>query len=186
MKTPTADDFFNLEGLCEVKFKSREKLISMRIQDFLALAEDGYDPEKAEFVESLMRSDERFTDVPCLLVDHNGDIAKITGHEGRHRARALAALGHEYMPVVLVMRPGKIGYSIRWSEQTDPERFDYAEVWPEVLEAETGSLPAPDGGMFQMPFPVSREDAAKAYVPGECPEAHELPKQNASRMPAMR
>ena len=186
MKTPTADDFFNLEGLCEVKFKSREKLISMRIQDFLALAEDGYDPEKAEFVEEIIRSGSQFFDVPGFMVAHDGDVARVMTHEGRHRARALANAGFTHMPVRLIMTPGEVGYSIRWSEQLDPRRFDYAEIWPAVLEAEIGSLPAPDGGMFQIPFPVSREDAATAYVPGSCPETHEPPKQKASRVPAMR
>lgn len=169
----SADEFFNLEGLREVRFKSREKLISMRIEDFLALAEHGYDPDKEETVERVIREGHTFDDVPGLLVAHDGDVAKVTGHEGRHRARALRYMGYTHIPVKLIINVGESGYSIRWSEQYDPKRFDYTPIWPEVLEAEYGSLPTPDGFVFQIPFPVSREDAGAAYVHGEIPTPHE-------------
>lgn len=164
------EDFFHIEGMREVKFKSREKLISMRIDVFLALAEDGHDPDKEAFVEELMRSGVRFSDVPCLLVNHDGDIARVNGHEGRHRARALAAAGYSHMPVNLIVSPGESGYSIRWSEQYDPARFDYAPIWPSVLKAEYGALPTPEGDVFQIPFPVSREDADAPYEPAADPQ----------------
>lgn len=194
----SADEFFNLDGLREVKYKSREKLVSMRIEDFLALAEDGYDPDKAVRTHELVRSGGKFPDTPGLIIAHDGEVARVVGHEGRHRARALLAEGYTHMPVMLLVTPGEVGYSIRWSEQYDPGRFDYAQIWPAVLEAEYGSLPAPGGGMFQMPFPVAREDASAPYDPcpwdtdpeyplePACASAAPLPNPNISRAPRMR
>jgi hypothetical protein len=194
----SADEFFDIEDLCEVKYKSREKLISMRIEDFLALAEHGFDPDKAGRTREIVRSGGKFPDTPGLLIAHDGEVARIVGHEGRHRARALLAEGYTHMPVMLLVTPGEVGYSIRWSEQYDPGRFDYAQIWPSILEAEYGSLPAPDGGMFQIPFPVTRADASAPYSPcpwetnpdspqePACMAAAPMPSPNTSRAPRMR
>jgi len=198
----SVEDYFDIDGLVEVRFKSREKLISMRIEDFLALAEHGYDPDKARGVEAVMAAGEKFHDVPCLRVEHNGDVANVVGHEGRHRARGLLAAGYTHMPVVLLTSPGEAGQSIRWSEQHDPSRFDYTTIWPSTLEAEYGALPGPDGSNFQIPFPVAREDAGTAYVqdnsPSSCEDAPEwcqeasheaagpITTQNTTRAPRMR
>lgn len=157
------EDYFDIDGLIQVRFKSREKLVSMRIEDFLAMAEHGYDPDKASGVDSIMASGEKFRDVPFLLVEHNGEVANVVGHEGRHRARGLLAAGYTHMPVVLLTSPGETGQSIRWSEQHDPSRFDYTAIWPSLLEAEYGAHPGPDGLPVQIPFPVSREDAGSPY-----------------------
>lgn len=194
----SADEFFNLDGLREVKYKSREKLISMRIEDFLALAEHGFDPDKAGFTSEVVRAGGKFHDTPGMIVAHDGDVARVVGHEGRHRARALLAGGYTHMPVILIVRPGEAGQSIRWSEQHDPRRFDYTTVWPSILEAEYGSLPAPDGGMVRIPFPVAREDAGNSYDPCPwetdpeypleplCTLAGPVNTQNVNRVPRMR
>lgn len=133
-----------------VEYKSREKLVSMPIREFLKLAKPGQAQYKADAITELLMEGKQFNTLPFLIFDVEGDEAFVTGHEGRHRARALLDLGCKTMPVILKG-------PIRWSEQTDPDRFDYVETWPEVLWSETRS--------DYFPFPVSREDAAKPYTP---------------------
>ena len=77
----------------------------------------------------------------------DGTQQLVEGHEGRHRAMALARRGYTHMPV-------QIRSDIRWSEQKDPSKFDYREKWPTELVGENGDV---------TPFPVTREEADKSY-----------------------
>lgn len=155
-----ADEMFDpaeLENMRVPKLKSREKLISMKITDFLKMAAEGRDPEKESGINELVSSGQKFSDLPFLRCDNDGDVVKITGHEGRHRARKLLEMGYKYMPVVLKINPGKAA-SIRWDQQADPNRFDYVKQWPTTLEGEHGDT---------MPFPVTREQAGENYRPAQ-------------------
>lgn len=156
---PSADDMFDPEAIEKMRvprFKSREKLISMKISDFLKMAMTGHDKEKEDGVNALVASGQKFSDLPFLKGENNGGEVVITGHEGRHRARKLLEMGYKYMPVVLVITPGEAS-SIRWDQQDDPSRFDYVKEWPTTLRGENGDV---------IPFPVSRDQAGKAYRPG--------------------
>lgn len=155
-----ADEMFDpaeIENMRVLKLKSREKLISMKITDFLKMAAEGRDPEKESGINELVASGQKFSDLPFLRGDNDGDVVKITGHEGRHRARKLLEMGYKYMPVVLKINPGKAA-SIRWDQQADPNRFDYVKQWPTTLEGEHGDT---------MPFPVTREQAGENYRPAQ-------------------
>lgn len=155
----SADDMFasdEIEKLRVQKYKSREKLISMKIADFLKMAAKGIDKEKEAGVNALISSGKQFSDLPFLKGENYGDVLRITGHEGRHRARKLLEMGYKYMPVVLIIGPGSAP-SIRWSEQNDPNKFDYVQQWPTKMKGEDGDV---------MPFPVSREDADSKYKAG--------------------
>jgi hypothetical protein len=84
-------------------------------------------------------------------------------------------MGMQTMPVV-------IKCDIRWSEQQDPERFDYRSVWPQLLMSECGTK--------QIPFPITRENAMRPYngTPFETAIEHqeELPQANKkSHQPGM-
>jgi hypothetical protein len=133
-------------------WKGREKLVQMPLDQFLALSEDGTDETKAKRVAGIMERGEQFETLPYMIVENDG---RVTGHEGRHRARWLLANGYTTMPVVLKSA------NIRWSEQADPNRFDYIEDkdWPKTLRAQKG---APDA-RYTAPFPVAREDAMRPY-----------------------
>ena len=148
-----------LDAVSETQRKSRYKTIEMAIDDFLALA-TGLRPEKnstvkADGVRELMRSGTKFTSIPYLYVAAEGDTLKVVGHEGRNRATALKAAGFETMPVEL---RGDDTY--RWSEQADPDKFDYRETWPTRIEAQTNALDP----KFSIPMPFTREQAPEDYV----------------------
>ena len=150
---------FNQEKLDELNipdYKSREKLVELPIKDFLALSKrvnenSAYSREKLEQTRKYLQEGFPFTSIPFLSVNEND--GQVTGHEGRHRAIALAEAGYESMPVILIMS------DLRWSEQLDPNRFDYKEAWPTELKAEKGA----QDQSFTTPFPVKREDSRKPY-----------------------
>ncbi|MBK9617246.1 MAG: hypothetical protein IPO35_17755, partial [Uliginosibacterium sp.] len=141
----------DLAKMAEPGHKSRYRLVEMPISDFLKLAkQDSTDQVKTQRVSDVRKTGEKFDTVPYLYFDVDGRVAKVTGHEGRHRAKQLAAEGYTTIPV-------EVRGPIRWSEQLDPNKFDYRETWPEKLIAESGNA--------ELPFPVSREKAASAWTP---------------------
>jgi len=151
--TADAESRFNPEEinkLREQQYKDRKKLIDMNIDDFLALAKFGRTEPKLEATRNILSRGGQFSSLPYLSVDEDG---KVSGHEGRHRARALKEAGYKTMPVVLHSE------NIRWSEQADPEKFDYVEKWPNRLVAQSGAA----FESFSIPFPVSREQAGAKY-----------------------
>lgn len=137
--------------------KGKSKLVSMPIDQFLDLAEkDTPRADKVARVDSIIAADGKFSAPPYLsiYVDEAGK-AVVNGHEGRHRARALKKLGYTHMPVELKT-------NIRWSEQADPESFDYRENWPTTLTGENGNV---------IRFPVSRAQAMDEYTPAAATSA---------------
>lgn len=130
----------------DVEYKSRSQVIKMKIEDFLKMAKPLGNPvkEKAERIQHLLKHKIDFESIPFLFFEVEGDKAKVTGHEGRHRAMALLELGQTTMPV-------ELRGPIRWSEQNDSGRFDYLETWPKTLISEDGSK--------RIPFPISRKES---------------------------
>jgi hypothetical protein len=136
-----------------VDYKDRSKVIDMEIKDFLKMAlplKRGPMADKMEQVQLFVKHGKKLSSLPQLFFDCSGETAKVTGHEGRHRALALQEAGCKSMPV-------EIRGPIRWSEQDDPDRFDYREEWPTVLISEDGSS--------RMLFPVTRETSNEGYKP---------------------
>jgi len=96
--------------------KSRSLLVLMSPDEFLSLASHCLDFEKQERVQSVLGRGERFHTLPTLLCKTlaNGDL-KVFDHNGRHRVRALKALGITEVPVILVSEEG--GYPCyRWGD----------------------------------------------------------------------
>lgn len=152
-----ATDFFKPEDVeAFPAHKARDRVISMAIDDFLAMAAPGEDAQKTSRVAEMLAAGQKF-EVPFLSIDVGRDKqANVTGHEGRHRARALKDMGYTTMPVRLRTDV------IRWSEQREGD-FDYIEVWPETLLSEKGRN--------VIPFPVSRENAVAEYVAGSATQS---------------
>lgn len=141
------------------RWKSRERLIDLSIDAFLALtpafgtATGGHtvDPDKLDAVRSLLRGSVAFRSLPMLMIDSQH---RVHGHEGRHRAIALMERGCDTMPVIL------LSASIRWSEQGNSASIhDYIDPWPTALHAD----PRAADPAFAIAFPVSREEASMAY-----------------------
>lgn len=154
----SAADKFETQSIKDVavpKYKSKDKLVEMRISDFLDLAEQGFDQSKQDDADRIVLSDEKLMKIPEMNVWGSGNTYDVMGHEGRHRARALLKAGYDTMPVLLKNTP------IRWSEQMDPESFDYKKEWPKTLKSEKGALK----GWFSIDFPVTREESPKSYSP---------------------
>ena len=115
------------------KFKSREILTEMNIDEFLNLAEGGYDANKAKGLKGV----EQFDDVPFLDIDSSigSGSSRVVGHEGRHRARRLKELGESTMPVSIRDR------HIRFDQQSAPgfDKIDEAE-WPRTIVSQDGKV----------------------------------------------
>lgn len=141
-----------IENNRNVGFKSRTKLVNMPIDDFLSVAKytTGFGP-KLENVRGILNSGNKISSIPQLYVSgtESPDIHEVTGHEGRHRAMVLKERGHTHIPVNIIHS------SIRWSEQSDPNRFDYKENWPTRLNGEDG--------LNTIKFPISRDDSVKPF-----------------------
>lgn len=139
---------------------SREKIIYMKIDDFLKMAAPLEKPTKKTASE-ILQSGGKFNSIPFLEYknDANG-VAKVSGHEGRHRALALKDAGYTEMPVKIVSP------DIRWSEQLDTTSRDYVADFPKTLKGQE------DNAVNEIAFPIKREDALNpAKAPTPKPEA---------------
>jgi len=110
-------------------FKGKTTMVDMNIDDYLSLAEYGVDAGKTKALKNI----EEFDDVPYLKMKFDGDTAKVTGHEGRHRARRLKEMGETSMPVRMK------GDEIRFDQQ-NPSDWDFQKQWPTKIESETGGI----------------------------------------------
>ena len=151
-----ATDMFagkELDRASKTEYKGRYKLVNMDIDDFLKLSKiAGQDAGAQSRADERVQAGTPFTSVPHLYVDPEGTDLRVTGHDGRHRARALKKAGYDTMPV-------ELRSMIRWSEQTDPESSDYKENWPERIYAEEGALREGES----IPMPVTREQSPLNY-----------------------
>lgn len=86
--------------------KAKETLAFVRPQDFLALSAPLERPnkEKLDSIRQAIQTNTPLRDIPYLemRVSKDQSRARVTGHEGRHRAMVLMEQGIEYMPVRVV------------------------------------------------------------------------------------
>lgn len=141
-----------VEKLTITKNRPREKLILMPINHFLILARriagGELHDEKTRTVNSLLDQGKKFNSLPFLKTEVGSTYFQVTGHEGRHRAMALKALGCTDMPVRIISE------TVLWSEQNTPSSVDYIPAWPSQLRGEHGNC---------VPFPFSREQAPENF-----------------------
>lgn len=133
---PDGDRYFAHEALVRSLEEaqnplSRTTLAYLDPADFLRLAEPGYDAYKQVGIEKLLAKGTPFSYVPALWIrDQRDGTARVEGHEGRHRARALAARGVRRMPVRITVS------NFRWGQASEPGAFGYVERFPTVLTGE--------------------------------------------------
>ena len=126
---------------------SRETIIYMSPDEFLSLAkkEPGYDFDLTE-VRGLIEEGTPFSSMPSLSFDHDGKgMAKVVGHEGRHRMLALKELGVETVPVKFNSRERGEGRALRWGQQANPDSNDYVppSERPVQITSEDGDVVLP-------------------------------------------
>lgn len=144
-----AEEFFDQEALEDAKKHwhrdlSREHLFYMKVNDFLNLAQAGHDAAKERTVQLLLRDKIPLESIPYLKVENKGksdmdDSAKewvVTGHEGRHRARALQSLGIDIIPVMIThntMRWGKAkNRPVKvWAQEPKKKAYPYKSLFQE-------------------------------------------------------
>ncbi len=141
--------FFSTDAIAEArdftKGNSRHTIAYMTPAQFLGLAEPGHCSWKTGEVKKLIDEGVAFSSIPMLQLDATG---RAVGHEGRHRMRALEALGITKVPV----RVSSI--TMRWKRQA-PEyagTLDYDQKLPTHFIAY--------GGTPLIPFPSREEIAA--------------------------
>lgn len=124
----------------------------MDIDMFLSLAKPLFG-QMSPRAEEAFNQNIKWNQLPFLYIDtdKNG-VAKVTGHEGRHRANVLKKAGYKDMPVVITDRG-----NLRWGQQGDPKNHEYIEKFPETIVSETG--------VKTYPFPFTREEGLQKYVP---------------------
>jgi len=60
--------------------------------------------DSLKYQADLIKKNQQFNALPVLTFSVDGDVAKITGHDGRHRAQALQNSGTELIPVVMLSK----------------------------------------------------------------------------------
>ena len=136
--------------------KSRETVVLMSPDEFLSMARKlGDDSEFGKSTTKLVEHlDEggKFDDIPFLKFENDGEgTAKVVGHEGRHRMKALKAKGVTKVPVRFMSSEHGAGPGIRWSEQADPDSFDYVKTRPTKLVSEEGDSTVAFPDVFPTP-----------------------------------
>ena len=134
--------YFNQEAL-EIAYNqphdSRDILIYMHPQDFLKVAMSGHSDEKMHSVKELANHHISFNEIPFLNFVHDGEgTARVTGHEGRHRAKVLLELNITEMPVLLRHRYDENGQAMLWHKMNSQDN-QFFDMWPERLYGERGS-----------------------------------------------
>jgi hypothetical protein len=121
----------------------------MPIDDFLAVCNKGYSDEKYSVVNNLLNNNIKFNEIPYIdFIHHNNGIAKVIGHEGRHRARLLKSLGVKTIPVLMKsFMEWEGSYAInKENMENRPPYFE--EEFPKVLKGEL------ENSHNTVPFPI--------------------------------
>ena len=120
-------DYFNERGIESAleearRLNTRETVVSMSPDEFLNLAEKGFNPRKMEQLPG-----GNWESIPFLDLLNNAEgNARVVGHEGRHRMQRLKDVGVEEVPVTLrslkpVWDEENPAYATKWGEDQVPD-----------------------------------------------------------------
>lgn len=162
----------------QMRGRSRVALTWMHPLDFLAVAAPGHAPEKEARVQGVLQEGRLFSSLPYLSLrglPDNDAYAKVVGHEGRHRARALLDRGYTQMPVLLrhsTLRWSEAGESIpRFLLPEDPDSLSSRTVRIVTRVVTGDTTPPPVAHPLPMPAsPLSYGATSRSYgVTEACP-----------------
>lgn len=133
--------------------RSRTTALWLTPEEFKQLAQplgeiDSNSRSTINMIKESLESGGKIPDPMFIHIDHDTKgVAKVVGHEGRHRAEALSQIigENERIPVAFHSR----GAEIRWGMQKEGG-FDRTKVWPEYLVSEDGTK--------TFKFPLTRTD----------------------------
>jgi hypothetical protein len=115
-----------------------------------------YSVQNIEDLRELIRRGRPFTSVPYLQLDKKGPLTIVSGHEGRHRTRAMEA---EDMPATLVQVLPR--HALKFKDLRNPSPSEWRQKLSEAMGPE--GLVLPEGGMKLNPkFARASELAKKA------------------------
>jgi hypothetical protein len=115
-----------------------------------------YSVQNIEDLRDLIRRGRPFTSVPYLQLDKKGPLTIVSGHEGRHRTRAMEA---EDIPATLVQVLPR--HSLKFKDLRNPSPSEWRQKLSEAMGPE--GLVLPEGGMKLNPkFARASELAKKA------------------------
>jgi len=152
---------------------SRETVVRMSPRTFLDLAEPGYSDEKMRNLPDPEQGT-KWESLPYLGAYNQGDgTLRVDQHEGRHRARMLAAKGIQDMMVRFNLLEGGDGPALRWGQADATARSAY----PRRLVDESGVMEYPLMDSLVYPLGNLSTDRARVYSPlakPKTPEEEEL------------
>jgi hypothetical protein len=115
-----------------------------------------YSVQNIEDLRELIRRGRPFTSVPYLQLNKKGPLTIVSGHEGRHRTRAMEA---EDMPATLVQVLPR--HALKFKDLRNPSPSEWRQKLSEAMGPE--GLVLPEGGMKLNPkFARASELAKKA------------------------
>jgi hypothetical protein len=141
--------YFDETAIRQAKEKESEPMAFMPISDFLAVCNAGGNEQKYARVNGLLGSGTKFNEIPYLMFTHdNNGNAKVIGHEGRHRAKALMELGVQTIPVLMKSFTGGEGFYTINKENLAERPPYFEEEFPVLLRGEL------DNAHNRVPFPI--------------------------------
>lgn len=139
---------------------SRETVVRMSPRKFLDLAEPGYSDEKMRNLPDPEQGT-KWESLPYLGAYNQGDgTLRVDQHEGRHRARMLAAKGIQDMMVRFKLLEGGDGPALRWGQADDVTRSAY----PRRVVDEVGVMEYPMVDSLVYPLGNLSTDRARVYM----------------------
>ena len=147
----SGEEYFSREAMAQARGGSTSTghYMDMDPETFLKLTGGEINPKKLKRVKKLIEEGVSFESYPFLNYRKGPKtwVAEISGHEGRHRARALADLGVKKMPV-------RLHHVGSW-EILQGKPDDYGGMWPRVLRSKKGTRFNKTDDDIEIPYPVS-------------------------------
>ena len=167
-----ASDYLDKDGKQDTWFREEDgagvtkRVVDMKIDDFLGMAEPIPEDDENRHGSMARRVKQFLSDVvsghtfnwaiPTLTIRRTEDGNwKVSGHDGRHRARLLKKIGYEEMPVCIQFKD-KEGKDFRWWIP-----YPNSDKWTETVYVQNDTF-APNRRK-KYNFPITKENCYSYY-----------------------